>query len=82
MDVATDPHVVARQYGLAAVRTLVNALDSADTGVAVEAAIALLNFGHGLPLQRLAFDAGAITVEVNAGEAERGTPRKRQWRSP
>jgi hypothetical protein len=70
MDVTPDPHDVARQYGLAAVRTLVSALDSADTHVAVEAAIALLNFGHGLPLQRLAFDAGAIIVEVNAGESD------------
>jgi hypothetical protein len=60
---ADDPTALARQHGTAAVQTLIAHLDGPD---AVQAAIALLAVGYGHPVQPLAFDAGSISVEVNA----------------
>jgi hypothetical protein len=71
MNVAPDPHDIARQYSLAAVRTLVSALDNSDARAAVQAAIALLKFGHGQPPLPVSFDTTTgISVEVHTAESD------------
>jgi hypothetical protein len=70
MNVAPDPHDIARQYSLAAVRTLVSALDSTDTQAAVEAAVALLAIGHGHPPQPIVFDTTGISIAVHTSEPD------------
>jgi hypothetical protein len=62
----------ARAHGPEAVQRLAEILRGDDPAACVEAAVALLNFGFGLPEQTLRFDAGGVTVEVNAaGEVDR-----------
>jgi hypothetical protein len=70
MTAAPDPHDIAQQYGLAAVQTLVAALDSPDTHAAVKAAIALLAIGHGHPSQPIVLDSTGITVEIHTSEPD------------
>jgi hypothetical protein len=57
-----DVRALARVHGGAAVRALVAALD--NPGERVAAAVALLDFAYGRPLQSLAFDAPGIFVEL------------------
>jgi hypothetical protein len=70
-----DIGAIARVHGVAAIKRLVEILDGSDAAASLEAAKILLDRGYGSPLQRVAFDADGICVEVGtsgeAGHAQR-----------
>jgi hypothetical protein len=69
---ATDVSALARQHTREAVAVLVAALSGPSVRDRITAAEALLNVGHGRPVQPLAIDGGSVHVVAHGmGELHR-----------